>query len=197
MKQLFATFACTLALLSPFQLFASEVRNDASTQRSAEKATVCRTTSTDMDFAAGDASFSGAQRSFNAHLDELNVADPSTKMKRAQEFRVSESAEYFSVSVDAFACDEPGRRAPRSGKADSSSDGIQARSSFDGGTIQTCDYVGCVEGWPGGSAPNGSTMTLTQCETLIKTTITYKKINGQWTVTSYKQEQVVECGPLT
>jgi hypothetical protein len=54
-----------------------------------------------------------------------------------------------------------------------------------------------VEGWPGGNAPNGSTLTLTTCETSIKTTITYEKINGQWTVTEYRQELVVECGPIT
>lgn len=198
MRNLLAAFALTLTLVTPSLLFAAQLNDQATAQRSTEQTSVCRMTSTDMNFLASDANFSDARRSFNAHLDRLMAASPGNRLKSAGAFRVSESAQYFNVSVDIFACDPPPARRPiRSSKADSSRYAVPARSPVDGGSTKSCDFVGCVEGFPGGSAPNGSVMTLTTCETSIRTTIVYTKINGQWVVTSYSSELVVECGPVT
>jgi hypothetical protein len=176
------------ALLAVTLSTGSREAQAAGLARTVASAPVCRMSSTELNFSARDANFRDARKSLNARLDKWAAANPNAAIPLGRAFRIPPLAEYFRVSVDVFSCERPATKERRTSAFGSASTW---------GSTQSCDFVGCVEGWPGGSAPNGSVMTVVTCQTYVRTTVVYKKANGQWTVTVYKTEQVVECDELT
>ena len=64
--------------------------------------------------------------------------------------------------------------------------------------VGDCNYVGCAELLPGfNHLPNGATVTITTCASGVTTTSSYRRAsNGNWVMTSYRQEQTTQCGPV-
>lgn len=146
----------------------------------------CSYDSTEYSYDVSLGEFESQREAINLALREIEAR--TDFLPKAAILQVPKGVQQLSIIVDSLTCS-------------------RGRDVFSGTSVheaeyspQSCTTVGCVEGWPGSGAPEGSTMTITSCGpeggNNVSTISKYKMQGGQWVMTSYQVEQVTHCDPL-